>query len=76
MTIAELKIELQKLNVSEFRYSLLEGFKPDAIVLDKVFGVWEVYSYIDKGETSDKKYFWDEGSACKFILKKFSESRV
>lgn len=76
MTTAELKTELQKLDVSEFRYSILEGFKPDAIVLGKAFGVWEVYSYLDKGEITDKKYFWDEDSACKFVLKKISESQI
>lgn len=72
MTVVQLKIELKKLGVDEDRYSLLEGFKPCAKVLDRSFGVWEIYEIIDQGENTPKQYFWDETAACQQFLKEFS----
>jgi len=74
MTLKELKIELNKWNIPHEEYSLLDGLKHDAIILENEYGLWHVYYYDERGNIFDKTSLKSECEACWNIFKRFREA--
>ncbi len=70
MTESELKIELNKLKVPEEWYSINEGIKFDAYILNKIYYFWEYFYFDERGEKNEYKKFDNENDACNFFLEK------
>ncbi|UGU17929.1 hypothetical protein LS482_08615 [Sinomicrobium kalidii] len=73
MTKCELKSELNKIRVSERSYSLNEGVKTDAYIIEKHNDIWKFYYFDEKGQESDYNLFKSEEDAYSFLLEKFKE---
>lgn len=67
MTESELKIELNKLKVPEEWYSINEGIKFDAYILNKIYYFWEYFYFDERGEKNEYKKFDNENDACNFF---------
>lgn len=70
MTRAELKIELDKINIPENYYSLYDELMPDRIVVYHNYSQWEVF-YYERGSRNNEKIFLSEDAACKYVLNYF-----
>lgn len=74
MTKEELKIELAKLGVRESNYSLNEGLKIDAMILEDLGGgLYKSFYYDEKGNDSDMNLHKSEVDAYKSLLDNFKE---
>lgn len=75
MDIHELKNALQQLDVPPEFYSILEGQKPDAIVLEHYHGIWETYYFSERGEIFEERYHPSEDDACQYVLNRFEKMK-
>ncbi|UOB18369.1 hypothetical protein [Abyssalbus ytuae] len=73
MTKCELKSELSKIRVSEENYSLNEGVKTDAYIIEEFNGIWRFYYFDEKGQESDYNLFKNEEDAYSYLLEKFTK---
>ena len=73
MTKSELKSELNKINVPKEHYSLNEGIKVDAYIVEKYNDIWRYYYFDEKGQGSDLNLFKSEEDAYIYLLKEFKE---
>jgi len=73
MTRGELKSELNKIKVSEENYSLNEGIKTDAYIIEEYNDIWSFYYFDEKGQESDYNLFKSEEEAYNYLLEKFTE---
>jgi hypothetical protein len=67
MTISELSIQLQKLQVRKDAYSLDGGLHSEAYCLNHQAGCWEIY-YSERGQKSGLQVFNSENDACQEFL--------
>ena len=73
MTKEELKIELSKIGVIESDYSINEGLKPDAYIIEEYDGLWRFFYYDEKGEESQQSLFKNIEEAFKCLLNTFKD---
>lgn len=73
MTKCELKLELNKIGVSERNYSLNEGLKTDAYIIEEYDGIWKFYYFDERGQESDYNFFKSDEKAYTYLLVKFKE---
>lgn len=66
MTVRKLRDKLYAEGVNPDAYSLCDGLKNDAIVLEHVYGRWNVF-YYEKGSRRPIKSFRSEGKACTYL---------
>jgi hypothetical protein len=71
MTKQELKIRLDELCINPDNYSLEGDFKSDAIILQDLTIIWEVFYLDAKGGRNQEKKFNSETEACIYIYKQF-----
>lgn len=68
MNLKQLKIKLDEMNVPSNWYSLNEGLKHDALILEYQYGKWLYYYFDERGGRNDEKIFLQEDAACKNLL--------
>ncbi|MFV0237436.1 MAG: hypothetical protein ACK5HU_02730 [Flavobacteriales bacterium] len=71
----ELIKKLRKLNIIEDDYSLNEGLKSDAIILEENMRYWKCFYYDERGGITNEQYFIEEEKAYDYIYKTFMEIR-
>lgn len=70
MDIQELKRKLNDLSIPKDWYSINDGLKPDAYILENVYGKWIFYYFDEKGNRQNEREFDSEESACSYLLDK------
>jgi hypothetical protein len=75
MNVNELIIALNDLGIPPDYFSILEGLKPDSIVLDHYHGIWKVFYFSERGQESDEHIFSNERDACLYIYNKFKRMK-
>lgn len=70
MNVQELRRKLCDLSIPAAWYSINEGLKPDAYILEKVYGKWIYYYFDEKGNRQNEREFDSENSACLYLLDK------
>ncbi|QHI37768.1 hypothetical protein IMCC3317_31500 [Kordia antarctica] len=73
MTKQELKKELSKLGLIDSDYSLNEGLKIDAMILENLDGLWRLFYYDEKGQESSITYHKNESESYEYLLKTFKD---
>ena len=73
MTMTELKDVVDSQARRREAYSVDEGLKPDALIIERVHGRFVVY-YYERGSRSAEKWFEDEADAVAHFLSKFERS--
>jgi hypothetical protein len=71
----ELKMELEKLKIPPEFYSILEGIKPDAIILDHYHGIWKTFYFSERGESHDERLYISEDEACQYVFERFKQMK-
>ncbi|WP_211253764.1 hypothetical protein [Flavobacterium daejeonense] len=71
MNIADLKEKLIELQVNPSYYSLNQGLKSDAIMLNSYHNTWEVFYLDERGGKHDEFIFSNENDACLYIYDRF-----
>jgi len=69
MTKEELIAFLRSIGVNKNSYSLNEGLKVNALILDKLDGLWKCFYYDEKGNETPLNYFKTEDEAYSYIKK-------
>ena len=67
MNLEVLKNMLAKNNVSDSIYSLNEGLKPNAYILNKNYSKWEFFFLDEKGQRNNFHEFINEEDAFEFF---------
>lgn len=75
MNIFDLQNELNKLGIPKSWYSINEGLKSDAHILQEIYGKWHYYYFDERGNRENEKIFENESQACDYIYKKLKESK-
>ena len=75
MNLKELKEKLQKIGVKESQYSINEGLKETALVVENLGGVWKVF-YFERGQEELVGIFKSEEDAFEGLLNSFKEELV
>ncbi len=70
MTRQELEQKLEEIGISKLRYSIYEGLKEDALILDNISGTWKI-SYVERGEEHLLKLHTSESEAFDSLLELF-----
>ncbi|MBQ0738833.1 hypothetical protein [Aquimarina celericrescens] len=73
MTKEELKIELSKIGVIESDYSIDEGLKSDAYIIEEYDGLWRFFYYDEKGEESQQSLFKSKEESFKYLVSTFKD---
>lgn len=71
MRIEDIKEKLVELQVDSTYYSLNEGLKSDALILNIFHNNWEVFYMDEKGSKHDELIFNNENEACEYIYNRF-----
>lgn len=64
---------IKKIGLTEDDYSINEGLKPDAYIIEENNGIWNLFYYDEKGEASDLRTFIDEKDAYESLLNQLNE---
>lgn len=72
MTLKDLKIELEEIGVLESSYSINDGLKEDAYIIDDIGGIWKCF-YYERGEELGVSLFKTETEAYQYILNQFKK---
>jgi len=75
MNTNQLISELHELGILPNYFSILEGLKPDSIILDYYHGIWKVFYFSERGQESDEHIFSSEEDACLYIYNKFKKMK-
>ncbi|HMO40279.1 MAG TPA: hypothetical protein PKC76_13875 [Saprospiraceae bacterium] len=75
MNINELTSALKDLGIPPNYFSILEGLKPDSIILDFYHGIWKVFYFSERGQESDEHMFSNEEEACMYVYNKFKKMK-
>jgi hypothetical protein len=70
MDAQELKRKLKNLNIPEDWYSIDGGLKPDAYILENIYGRWVFYYFDEKGNRQNERKFDSERKACLYLFDK------
>ena len=73
MRIEELKEKLNELKVPKEWYSINEGLKFDAYILNKVYYYWEYFYFDERGGQNEYRKFDNESDACMFFFNKLDK---
>lgn len=71
MNIVDLREKLIELQVNPSYYSLYQGLKSDAIILDSYHNKCEVFYIDERGGKHDELIFDNENDACLYIYNRF-----
>jgi hypothetical protein len=66
----ELLAGLKSLGVSEDAFSLNDGLKSDAFIVEENYGMWYVF-YYEKGERCEERLFIEESKAYQYLFERF-----
>lgn len=75
MNVTQLINELDRMRVPKSFYSINDGLKTDAYILNYVYGRWECFYFDEKGNRLDEKNFLNEEEAVEFFLKRIRSER-
>lgn len=75
MNVTQLINELDRMRVPKSFYSINDGLKTDAYILNYVYGRWEYFYFDEKGNRLDEKNFLNEEEAVEFFLKRIRSER-
>ena len=65
---------ITKYNVPAQWYSINDGLKPDAYILDKFHDLWEYYYFDEKGQRHDFRIFITDADAYGFLWSQIFDS--
>ena len=72
MNLKELKLKLKEIGVKESEYSINQGLKENAIIVEDLGGFWKVFHY-EKGHKEFVGIFKSEAEAFMGLLNSFKD---
>lgn len=70
MDLKQLKLELNKIGIKEYEYSINQGLKENALIVEDMGGFWKVFHF-ERGHEEMLGIFKSQSEALEFLLKSF-----
>lgn len=70
MNYQELKFELGKIGIKEYEYSINQGLKENALIVEDMGGFWKVFHF-ERGHEEMLGLFKSQSEALEFLLESF-----